>query len=326
MIDRSTRFALLRAFLVVVIGQATSRGEDFPACVQPLDPARLEKTLIYEDRFESDASLKNWTVEGPGEVRWEKGKLVLVNDASDALVQAWEANGRANLNVQTYYQIIEAAVRQKRPDLIGQLNGGNASFAGGHISVWNNQLVTPKDFYLEYEFRPRSPIGLAIVHFSATGLHGEDVLDSKLPARHGVFDRYTRGEIKAYHVSYWANGPTDGKRGTSNLRKNPGFFNIASGPDLASLQLDSDPKASQIRPIKIGLLKKGNRIRFYADDQYVLGVDDQRVQDIHDATGRTVVKQNVDTGEPLGGGRVALRQMVGQTGEYTNFRVYELKH
>lgn len=330
-LDR-TRSTCIVLVAMLITNAASHAASYFPEGEADLQPDRLEKALLYESRFDTKASADDWTIEGPGDKRSSDGRLTIENDASLPLLTRWRADGERAMSIETYQRVIEDAVRQRRPAMLHAMSDAAGKIVGGHVTVWNNKVVTPPDFYLEYEFRPLSPIGLAIVHFSATGRDGSDVFDPKLAPRLGVFRSYTNGDINCYHISYWANGPTDGRRGTSNLRKNAGFFNIASGPDRATAQLDAPtaPPSSapttrrSPRAAKIGVLKRGPKIRFYVDDRFVLGVDDRRVQDTRDADGLKVVARDVDTGEPLGGGRIALRQMAGQIGEYSNFRVYRL--
>jgi hypothetical protein len=138
-----------------------------------------------------------------------------------------------------------------------------------------------------------------------------------------VFSSYTRGDIDCYHISYWANNAAVGLRGTCNLRKNSGFYNLANGIDPSVKDLDYSSEKFMFRKHRIRLEKIKDRIAFYVDGKLAIEYSDKKINDVLDADGNPK-ERNVDTGGVLGGGRIGLRQMVGLKAEYSNFKVYAI--
>ncbi len=147
--------------------------------------------------------------------------------------------------------------------------------------------------------------GLVIVFFAATGLDGQDIFAPELPERDGTFTQYTEGEIKSYHISYYANAAHNPGRGHANLRKNNTFSLLQKGE--IGIPTDST------REHTITLIKEGARIRLYVDDRKVI-----------DYTDDAPVVDGVDTGGALRGGKIGFRQMKWTHFRYNNFRVYSL--
>lgn len=294
-----------------------------PGLLCAADPAPV---LIYENVFATPDALEDWLVEGPGTKRWQAGVMILEPTATPAVVAHWEKNGRKNLDgASEYYRVAEEAIRGVDPEMVPRLRSAKGDFAGGHIVVWNKRCVTPADYQIEFDFRPLTPIGLAIVHFSARARTGGDVLGEGLAPRYGVFRSYTHGDLDTYHISYFANNPTGGMRGTCNLRKNHGFHLLATGPDLCSEGLDYAKPGFSSKAYRVAVRKLGPVIRFTIDGREVFTVTDRGVNDVLTEDGR-VATRGVDTGPALAGGRMALRQMVGLTAEYSRFRIYRLSH
>jgi hypothetical protein len=295
----------------------------FPAGLGAADPVPV---LIYESVFATPDRLDDWLVEGPGTKRWKDGAMILEPTATPAVVAYWEKNGRKNLDgASEYYRVAEDTIRGPHPEMVARLRSAKGDFAGGHIVVWNTRCVTPADYQIEFDFRPLTPIGLAIVHFSARARTGGDVLGEGLAPRHGVFRSYTHGDLDTYHISYFANNPTGGQRGTCNLRKNHGFHLLATGPDLCSEGLDYAKPGFSLKAFRVAVRKLGPVIRFTIDGREVFTVTDRGVNDVLTEDGR-VAARGVDTGPALAGGRMALRQMVGLSAEYSRFRVYRLSN
>ena len=283
---------------------------------------KKEMVLIYENQFTQPCSIKDWVIEGPGKVEWQKGKMVLIPDAQAALYNKWEELGRKVLSVkEEYYTTIQQSIEEVSPLMVGKLFNRSGSFSGGHVVCWNNKFETGGDYMVEYDFKPLSPIGLGIIFFSARGCNGEDVLSDKLASRDGVFERYTKGDINCYHISYWANNPTSGIRGSCNLRKNSGFYFLAASIDPTARELDYFSKNFEFKKHKIRLIKTGSKIEFYIDGQLIIDFIDKQVNNIFENE-TAVSRKIVDTGRVLGGGRIGLRQMAGLKAEYSNFRVY----
>ncbi len=169
----------------------------------------------------------------------------------------------------------------------------------GHIVFWTPGII-PSNFIAEWDFQPLTDEGLCIVLFSAMGQNGENIFDPSLKKRDGHFAGYIRGDINCYHISYYANIPTNPGRITSNLRKNHGFYLVANGPPAV-------PNGSK-QTHKITLIKNNGNIR--------LGVDGLTIIDWTD-DGRQY-------GPVHGQGSLALRQMKWMKARYRNFKIWEI--
>ena len=261
-------------------------------------------------------------MEGPGDFSINEGKLVVIPHAQQAMLANWERLGRRKLDpTSEYYATVEKALKHRDYSPIEPLYT-KGDFRGGHIVLWNRAVETCDNYAIEFDFKPLSPIGLAILFFSATGQQGEDVLSDQLTGRHGVFSSYTKSDINCYHISYWANNAAVGKRGTCNLRKNADFYNLANGSDPSVVSLDYASESFHFTTHRIRLEKIKNRITFFVDGQVAIQYEDRQYNDILKSDG-TLLKENVDTGDVLKGGRFGLRQMVGLRAEYSNIRVYK---
>lgn len=132
----------------------------------------------------------------------------------------------------------------------------------GHLVCWLRREV-PADFLLEFTVRPQDrKRGLNIVFFSARGLAGENIFEPPIKPRNGLFEQYHSGDIDNYHISYWSGG-----RGTSNLRKNKGFYLGAIGKDLVW-----DAPEGEFQTVRV--YKRGGQIRLTVDDVLSLSFDD----------------------------------------------------
>jgi hypothetical protein len=183
-------------------------------------------------------------------------------------------------------------------------NEGPPADNENHLVYWLNKEF-PADFLLEFSVRPRSRAdGLNIVFFNARGTGGQSIFDPALAPRDGTFKQYHSGDVKNYHISYWASSLEDGPRVDANLRKNPGFQLVAVGRDLAT------PAAADAFQT-IRLYKRGGTIRLMVDDVVSVAFDDDG-----------------QTNGPIWdhAGWIGLRQM-GRTVrcEYDHVAVYALK-
>lgn len=160
-------------------------------------------------------------------------------------------------------------------------------FPGSFIAEWEIQNLNPRS-------------GLLIVFFAAQGLENKGIFEPALGSRDGTFAQYTKGDIKSYHISYYANSLTRPNRGTLHLRKNPGFHLVAQS--RSPLQPDSESIH------RIRLEKNRTRIKFYIDDREVLDWTD---------SGKMF-------GPALSEGRIGFRQMRSTDFQYRNFRVYAI--
>lgn len=233
----------------------------------------------------------------------------------------YEADFSVPLKVVHEDDLFQGSQRTREPgrDMDWVLEGAGAAMTengnlklenhDSHVVLWNTRDF-PGDFLVEFTMDPRDPDnGLAILFFCARPVEGENIFSPGLPRRDGSFPAYTRlGQINSYHVSYMANFAADDHgnilpRRTTNLRKNDGFFMVASGNERIHREGEG---ANTVR-----LLKHENRIRLEVNGQIVLAFDDDEVL----------------YGLPVwGGGKIGLRQM-SRTGFalYPDFRVYSIK-
>jgi hypothetical protein len=166
------------------------------------------------------------------------------DDASE--VSHWRLEGGKRVSIANGKLVLESEP--------GQRNGS--------LVCWLTTEL-PAEFLLEFSVRPRDRNeGLNIVFFGTRGMNGESIFDPALKPRNGGFSQYHSGDIKGYHISYWASG-----RGTVNVRKNPGFALVATGPD----RIREAPAES----CEVGrLYKKGGTIRLMVDDVISVAFDD----------------------------------------------------
>lgn len=169
-----------------------------------------------------------------------------------------------------------------------------------HHVFWCPQRF-PASFVAQWQAQNlKTNAGLCIVFFAAAGLEGESVLDAALPARDGTFAQYTRGRLRCYHASYYANAQESPDRRQTNLRKNPGFHLVQEGPE-------GIPTASE-RVHTLTLAKLGPRIRLWVDERPVIDWTDP----------------GTTNGPPYGEGYIGFRQMQWTHFRYRDFRVWEL--
>ena len=177
---------------------------------------------VYETSFEDPEVLKDWRLEGGKRVYIADGNLVLESETGST-----KSETKAN-----------------------------------HLVCWLMKEIPP-DFLLEFTVRPENrKQGLNIVFFNARGLNGENIFETPIKPRDGLFKQYHSGDINNYHVSYWA-----GTRGTANLRKNKGFHLVAQGKDLVV----SAP-ADAFQTVRI--YKREGKIRVMVDNVVSVAYDD----------------------------------------------------
>ncbi|MFW6171211.1 MAG: DUF1961 family protein, partial [Planctomycetota bacterium] len=158
----------------------------------------------------------------------------------------------------------------------------------------------PKSFIAQWQAQNQeTDAGLCIVFFAAAANDGRSILADDLPKRDGTFNQYTRGAIRCYHASYYANAAHNPDRQQTNLRKNPGFHLVQEGED------GIPTRSEKIHTVT--LAKQGPHVRLWVDDRKVIEWTD---------TGQT-------GGEPHGDGFIGFRQMKWTHFRYRNFRVWE---
>ncbi len=286
----------------------------------------ITKTLIYENNFDSFADIDDWVIEGPAKTYLAGGKMIIIPDAQQNVYRKWEECGRRVLDGKDeYYAAVKEGLEKTNPAMVKKMYNENGVFAGGHTVCWNKAFETAGDYCIEYDFKPLSPVGLAIIFFSAKAIDGGDVLSEKLKERNGIFMQYLKSDTNSYHISYWANNAGVGKRGTCNLRKNAGFYCLANGIDPSVKNLDYSKKTFEFETYRVKLLKIKNNIKFSINGEIAIDFTDNRFNNIVAEEGIDIIKEkNVDTGKVLEGGRIGLRQMVGLIGEYDNFKAYNI--
>ena len=214
----------------------------------------------------------------PADVDWANPVYQTTFD-DPAELKNWKLEGGKRMSIENGKLVLESASKND------------------HLVCWL-KTEAPADFLLEFTVRPaHRDNGLNIAFFSARGINGESVFDPKLKPRTGIYSQYNRGDLNAYHVSYWK-----GSDNTPNLRKSAGFHLVAQGKNLVK----SAPGDS-FQTIRV--YKRGGKIRLMVDDVVALAWDDD---------GKSY-------GPELGAGWIALRQM-GHTErcEYDHLKIFPL--
>ncbi|MFT6210530.1 MAG: hypothetical protein ACJATE_001151 [Bacteroidia bacterium] len=157
-------------------------------------------------------------------------------------------------------------------------------------------------FIAEWEVRNlHTDAGLCIVFFAAKGSEEEDVMSDYLKSRNGIFKQYTKGDINNYHISYYANTPTQKDRPHAHLRKNKGFDKVQTGePGIAY-----DSKETH----RVKLIKDNGHIQMFVDGRSIIDWTDN----------------GSEYGPILGAGKLAFRQMKWTRFQYRDLNVWELK-
>lgn len=189
------------------------------------------------------------------------------------------------------------------PGITSTENGWMRMFSpeqAGHHVYWCPQQF-PADFVAEWELKNNNPkAGLVIIFFAAKGSDGEPVLSEKLKARNGTFKQYTKGDIRNYHISYYANTTQQKDRPFAHLRKNPGFNKVHIGK--------AGIPANSTAIHRVQLSKKNGRIQLLVDNELVIDWQDD---------GKAF-------GPVLDGGHIGFRQMKWTDFSYRNFQVWKV--
>jgi hypothetical protein len=207
--------------------------------------------LLYQVSMEHADSVKDWVMEGPGQVSFKDG---------------WMHMQSPNEEMHHVFWCPER-------------------FPESFIAQWDAQNM-------------ETDAGLCIVFFAAAGLEDQSIFSDELPKRDGNFQQYTKGKIRCYHTSYYANAAHNPDRQQTNLRKNPGFHLVKESEE------GIPTKSEKIHTIT--LAKIGSHIRLW--------VDDRKVIDWTDAG-------NLG-GQPHGDGYIGFRQMKWTHFRYRDFRVW----
>lgn len=171
----------------------------------------------------------------------------------------------------------------------------------GHHVYWCPYSF-PKSFVAQWQVQNLAPeAGLVIVFFATSGLKGEDIFDASLMPRDGTFDQYTLGDIKSYHISYYANAAHNPARGHANLRKNNTFTLLQQG------KIGIPTQSLQVHDIT--LVKDDAHISLFVDDRLVIDYTDN----------------DGANGPALRNGKIGFRQMKWTHFRYRDFKVFALK-
>ena len=192
---------------------------------------------------------------------------------------------------------------------------GEVSFDNGWMQMWSPDEAShhvfwmpkklPQSFIAEWDAQAlKTDAGLVIVFFAAKGVNGESIFDPSLPPRDGTFTQYTEGQIRSYHISYYANAAHNPDRGHANLRKNNTFSLLQTG----EVGISTFDRTVQ----RVRLEKISNHIKLFINDRKVIDyIDDKPVID------------GVNTGKPLDDGHLGFRQMQWTRFQYRNLVIWE---
>ena len=168
-----------------------------------------------------------------------------------------------------------------------------------HWTLWC-PIEFDDDIRIEWEFRPISEPGLAMLFFAATGHSSGGLFSAAQAPRDGYYPQYHSGDLDVLHVSYFRHKwPSERAFRTCNLRKSPGFHLVAQGADPLP------PSEDAYGFYHLAIEKRGPVVAFSINGLPIFAWhEDGQVG-----------------GPPLGGGRVGLRQMAPLVAEYRNFAV-----
>lgn len=168
----------------------------------------------------------------------------------------------------------------------------------GHWVLWCRDDF-PDEIIIEWEFSPLREPGLCMIFFSASGRNGEDLFDSSLPTRTGLYPQYHSGAINALHLSYFRRKWESERRFcTCSLRKSHGFHLVAIGADPIPTVLDA-------RNYLMRIVKYRDIVQFSVDELVVLEWKDPGSK----------------YGSVLGKGKIGFRQMAPMKAAYRNMTV-----
>jgi hypothetical protein len=176
------------------------------------------------------------------------------------------------------------------------------------VFVWNT-VELPPNYRLEFDFIPRGrgrqQEGFFLLFLGAKGVDDRSIFDDSIwsGSRLEDFRKYTRGEIRCYHIGYLR-----GETGLCNLRKNPGLNLVSS---------NRVPILIQEETYRIVVEKVGGRIKMLVTGPGVSAAQ-QLFQDWTDPAKDVPI---------LEGGHFGFRQIAydeGVVGAYDNVRLTDL--
>lgn len=221
---------------------------------------------------------------------FEKGKLLYNNSLNtQAQINDWTMEGPGKTD------FVEGWMQMHSPN------------EQGHHVLWC-PMDFPDSFIAEWQVQNlKFDAGLVIVFFAAEGEHGQNIFSPDLKKRDGTFDQYTLGDIKSYHISYYANAAHNPNRAHANLRKNNTFTLLQEG-EKGIPTLSAEPHT-------VTLIKNTRHIQMFIDGRKIIDyVDDKPL----------VAETN--TGPALGAGKIGFRQMQWTKFQYRNFKVWAVNN
>ena len=227
------------------------------------------------------AFILNVLIIGLANSQTEKGELIYLNSFATAqMVNNWTMEGPGKLSFQHGWMTMFSPNQQM------------------HHVFWCPENF-PESFIAEWEAQNiYSEAGLAIVFFAAKGINGKDIFHPSQPPRDGTFKQYTLGDVRSYHISYYANAAHNKNRGHANLRKNNTFTLLQKGKE-------GIPTLS--RSIhRIRLEKQGPTIRLWVNNKKTIDFSDKAPY--------------------WGDGKIGFRQMQWTKFRYRNFKVWRIKN
>jgi hypothetical protein len=156
------------------------------------------------------------------------------------------------------------------------------------------------DIAVEYEFRPESDTGLALLITQATGMHGEDFLTDDPPRTTGAMSTIIADTIRNYHWEYY--------RKAVDVRGDLGTHILAKNPWYKPLGMATANPLSLRRWHRLLFLQEGGRVRAGIDGEWMLDVTDDAF---------------AHSGPILRGGRIGLRLMYGTRMSFRNLIVHQ---
>lgn len=278
-------FTLTPVLLAPVLFVATVLAQEpLQQVGKPLDTAAINLELVYSNDFSKDDRLAF-------EKEFvEDGKRSALPDPS----AEWIAEGRGDAQVCSGKLWVAPVAFQACGEPVNR-----SGLEPSHMVVWNKNRF-PANMVFEFTVNHHgSDDGLTLVFFAAEGLQKQEIFDLDLPPRNGIYRNYNKGQLKNYTVSYWSRNkkPSLVKRGeqyTNRMRKNPGANKLSNEYSRTDKCNDCD--------YRIRIFKTAGLIAVEINGE--------------------VVNQVIDP-EPLGGGYIGLRSMMGvDRVSYDDFRVW----
>ena len=216
---------------------------------------------------------------------WEEAYACSFTSPGD--LEGWIIQTGDNFREQFDVRITDEGLLISTPDTIHRES---------RMYLWCPELFEG-DIRIEYDFRPESPEGLALLIIFASGVQREDVLTDHPLANLGTM-RTMLGDYRNYHWEYFRRVCLNRMdMETQYLQKNP----------ARNLYIGNIPSLEQDRWYRLRFIKEGDRLCGSIDGQTVFDVTDP---------------PDDGTGASYSFGRIGLRQMFYTRMRYRNLVVY----